>query len=664
MKRLKFDSQGKLVGVDGVWNDEMPENSVSLRTSDSLSFLKDDERLPDDNSGWSLYSEGKKLEPLRFSNGKTQEDIVDETLSLIKDGKKIIFIEGVCGTGKSAIALNIARRIGRTSIIVPIKNLQRQYEEDYTGKKYLIKNGRKLKIAMITGRENHDSIIKRGASCADPMLPDTIKIVEKNYELLKEYYFDNPMINNKMEPSMKSLRRISVAPANPYWSPIFGTEYELPLRDAKKKSYTGLNGKKFIFYHRQKGCSYYDQYQAYVDADVIIFNSAKYLVECALDRKPETEVEIIDEADEFLDNLSSQEELNLTRLKSAMQFVRTDNPHVQEKIDRIIELIQLEDKHIRALGIDEDKIYECRETKIAKIIEILLSSPDLEAELLLDELNYGSSALDIAKRFQGFLNSTYLTYSKREDDLMVNLVTTDLSKKFFDLADKNKVMVLMSGTLHSREVLKTIYGIKDFEVVEAETLQQGNIEVHRTGKEIDCRYSNFASKKYSRKDYLEAFNQSLKKAKKPIVVHVISFEDLPNENEISAYEIEGIMRKESLIEQQRNDKTGKALSSFKAKLTDVLFTTKCSRGVDFPGDMCNSVIFTKYPNPNVNGIFWKVLQKTHKDHYWNFYFDKARREFLQRIYRAVRSKNDHVYVLSPDVRVIDAVRRIQEENKI
>ena len=55
---------------------------------------------------------------------KNQENIVKEIVELIKVGKKVIFLYGVCGTGKSAIALNIARAIGRASIVVPIKSLQ------------------------------------------------------------------------------------------------------------------------------------------------------------------------------------------------------------------------------------------------------------------------------------------------------------------------------------------------------------------------------------------------------------------------------------------------------------------------------------------------------------------------------------------------------------
>ena len=33
--------------------------------------------------------------------------------------------------------------------------------------------------------------------------------------------------------------------------------------------------------------------------------------------------------------------------------------------------------------------------------------------------------------------------------------------------------------------------------------------------------------------------------------------------------------------------------------------------------------------------------------------DKARRELLQKIYRGLRSKKDRVYLLSPDIRVLN-----------
>src|SRR3989344_1933684 len=301
MSRLSFDEEGRIIGIDGV---EIEKNRIKekprLMTSSELSFLNNEFIFDktQDSDFWSLYADNKRLEPLKYSNGKTQEDVVKEVADLIKSGKKIILIHGVCGTGKSAIALNIARAIGRAAIVVPFKNLQKQYEEDYTNKKYLLSSGgRKMKIAVITGRDNHDSIIEPGVSCADKFLPDTILITEKNRDKLFRYYNQNPLIRHKDIPHIKALKRISIAPSNPYWSPIRLAEFELPrLSDAKKKIYKGCDGRDYIFYHRKEGCSYYDQFQSYIEADVIIFNSAKYKIELALNRKPETQVDIIDEA--------------------------------------------------------------------------------------------------------------------------------------------------------------------------------------------------------------------------------------------------------------------------------------------------------------------------------------------------------------------------------
>ena len=110
-------------------------------------------------------------------------------------------------------------------------------------------------------------------------------------------------------------------------------------------------------------------------------------------------------------------------------------------------------------------------------------------------------------------------------------------------------------------------------------------------------------------------------------------------------------------ELQKEDKQGEAAKEFKKGNIKVLFSTKVSRGMDFPGEKCNSIVFTKYPNPDVQSAFWKILKKTKPAYYWDFYKDKARRELWQRIYRGLRFKEDHVYLLSPDTRVLDAFGR-------
>ena len=143
-------------------------------------------------------------------------------------------------------------------------------------------------------------------------------------------------------------------------------------------------------------------------------------------------------------------------------------------------------------------------------------------------------------------------------------------------------------------------------------------------------------------------------SKKPCLVHVNAFRDLPGASEVAEYRLDNLVSREELEENQKKDKTGEMVKEFKSGKSSVFFSTRSARGIDFPGKECNSIVFTKYPNPNVQDPFWKILNKTSPHHYWDFYKDKATRELWQRVYRGVRFNSDHVYVLSPDTRVIDA----------
>src|SRR3989339_191803 len=604
-------------------NHDFKSSSRDLKKTDSLHFLNQGEETFNINKGfWDFNIEGNPISPLKFSNGKTQEDIVKEVVDLIRQGNKIIFLKGACGSGKSAIALNIARILGKASIIVPLKSLQKQYEDDYSGKKYVIKpDGKKMKIAIITGRDNHDSIINPGFSCSYSYLPENIKITEKNITKLQEYYTKSPLTENNIIPDIKEIKRFTIAASNPYWSPILPSKFDFKIQGAEKNKYLGVDSKEFIFYHRKLGCSYYDQYLAYIKADVIVFNSVKYKSELSIGRKPLTDIEIVDEADEFLDSLSNQSEINLNNLATALEEINLENISSKIARNKILEILKEEIRNKKIEGINNQETLKLSETQLEKIFKNILSSKDLSREIELNELNYTNNVLNIIKNFESNIDDAYLIYKKEKDDLLIELVSTNLSKKMKEFVDKNKAVVFMSGTLDSEEILKKVFGLKDFKIVEAEGLNQVN-----------------------------------------------AFKDLPSENEKEVYSLNNIICFNDLIQNQKDDKTGKQISDFKEGKNKILFTTKCSRGIDFPGEICNSIIFTKYPNPNTQDIFWKILQKTHPQYYWDFYKDKARREFLQRLYRALRFKEDHLYVLSPDKRVLDAVRKIQleiyEKNKI
>ena len=655
---------------------------------------------------WSLYEkEGKVLEPLVFSNGKSQADVVDEVLKAIDDGNKVIFIHGVCGTGKSAIALNIARQLGKSSIIVPGKNLQAQYQKDYEVNKYLLKESKlqnidvdkfpklkalqetqeKLKIKVITGRGNHKckflednknavpvikketnsslhdifagrragvkELIGQDLSANNHNLPCKIEIKEKNWNKIKTYLKQNKRMNVENLDDIRDVGRAAVACACPYWSPVLPEKYSLKIfADSKKRSYLGLEDTKFVCHKGKEGCKFYEQFDSFVNSDVIVFNSMKYVLESAMNRKPSTEVEIIDECDEFLDKFSNQRNINIDRLQNALVYVFGEEK-VEIIIKEISELVKEFKRNERINhAVEIGEIIPLKETGIYDLLKIFLTSNDFLAEL--DDESYLFEVEETAKMFEDFMDESYVTLNKSDTGIIVNVVTTNLAKKFQEMKDKNKILVLMSGTLHSDNVLKNIFGLEDYVIIDAEVEGQGEIEIVKTGLERDFKYSNRV--KFSRKDYLDALSKCVEKAKRPVLVHVNAYADLPTEQELEEYDIDNLISREKLRETQDEDKTGELVERFKMGQSNVLFSTRSARGMDFPGEQCNSIIFTKYPNPNVQDAFWKILNKTKPQFYWEFYRDKARRELWQKIYRGLRFKEDHVYLLSPDVRVLDA----------
>lgn len=639
------------------------------------------------NKIWSLYRDDKFLKPLEFSNGKNQETIVEEVLTAIENEKKIIFIHGVCGTGKSAIALNIAKELGKTSIVVPGKSLQAQYKKDYEKTQYLKKgDGSKLNIKLMTGRRNHEckfliennhTPIKRevdsmlndifetesdepliqDTTADNPMAPCKIELKEKNFWKIKGYIKQNPHTDPTKFNEIADVTRGSVAGVCPYWSPVLPQKYDLKnFAKSKRKTYEGLCGNTFTVYEGKSGCPFYEQFNAFVDSDVIVFNSLKYKLESALNRKPKTQVEIIDECDDFLDGFSNQHTLNLDRLQFALINLITSDEALVKVIDEIQEIINhiRKDNRINDSAFSKD-ILALRQTGVFDILNIVRKNPELLMDA--DSQNYIFTADEIARSFEEFMDDTYITVSKRDNNLLVHLVTTNLAKRLQEMVDKNKVLVFMSGTLHSGNVLKNIFGIDSYDIVDAETTQQGSITPVRTGREFDCKYSNFSSGVHSRDDYILALEKCVKTAKKPCVIHVNAFNDLPTEDEIKRLRLRNLISKNDLFELQKDDKDGKIVDDFKAGEIDTLFSTKVSRGVDFPGEECNSIVFTKYPNPNVQDAFWKILMKTKPQHYWDFYRDKARRELLQKVYRGLRFKTDRVDVLSPDSRVLEFFER-------
>jgi len=621
------------------------------------------ERKEDDSGkGANLFNySGKELEPLKFSNGKTQADVVKEILDSIEAGDKIIFIKGVCGTGKSAIALNLARHFKKTSIIVPIKSLQAQYEKDYTQKKFITKkNGNPLKISVIKGRNNFRCPFS-GERADDMELPCTIEIKNKNTEQLLKYIEQNPETERENFSEASDVRRMNIAPACPYWAPLMPSEVNPKgLTEVHKKKYEAICGKEYALFCRKSGCGYYDQYKSYADSDVLIFNSMKYQIESALGRKPKTDIEIIDECDEFLDSFASERKINLNRLHSALSNLM---PSDQEKRTKVKELLHKINDIL--FNPPEIEIQKLKSSSLKDLVEIIINNPNLAED---EELNYYNTVVETVRIFEHLLDETYISLnqiknednqkslfggkrSSDEDTIIISLVSINLAQKLQELIDQNKILIMMSGTLHSEQVLKDIFGLNDFKIVEAETEMPGKIHKQRTGLEKNCSFANFSNGTLTRKMYLKILDMCMANAEPPTLVHVSAFKDLPTEEENTELKFDNLITQERLRELQSRGNI--AVEEFTSGEEDILFTTKCSRGVDFAGDKCNSIIITKFPYPNIQGLFWRILKKEQPGKFMEFYMDKARRDLHQKIARGIRFKGDKVSLWSPDARVIN-----------
>jgi len=625
-------------------------------------------------SYWSLYKRndsdeggifdysGDKLEPLEFTNGKTQEGVVQEILNAITAGNKIIFVHGVCGTGKSAIALNLAKNFKRTSIVVPIKSLQEQYEQDYSQKKFILKENKKpLTISVIKGRNNFRCTYAAGERADEPSLPCVIEIRDKNTAELLRYIGENPATEVEDFSSASDIRRMNIAPACPYWAPIMPADINPKgLGEFEKIKFPTISGKDFALFQRKKGCPYYDQYKNYATSDVLIFNSTKYLIETALGRKPKTDIEIIDECDEFLDSFANERKISINRLVSALSNLA---PGTKERKQATKDLIQKLNYYLfdKKSDVDCEKV---QKNSFKEIIDLILENPNLAED---EEFNYYNTAVEIARSFDDILPDTYISidrYKKdeeqdnlfgarpsKDEQVTVTLVSINLAERFKELLEANKVFVMMSGTLHSPEVLRDIFGLTEFKTIEAETKSPGEIKKVKTGIERNCSYASFQSGGITRKQYLKILDHCIGQAEKPVLVHVNAFSDLPNSTERSELHLENLMTQEELKEEQKD--ANLEIELFHKKKKEILFTTKCSRGVDFAGDKCRSITMTRFPYPNISGLFWKILKKEQPQKFMEFYMDKARRELIQKVARGVRFKGDWVKLLSPDIRVLN-----------
>ena len=543
---------------------------------------------------WNLKNSLNSLmPPIIYSNNKSQEDVAQEVIETFKT-HDVVSVKGGVGSGKSAIALHIISAYGSGIVVVPTKVLERQYVNDYyTGNKYHFDcHDQRLPVNFMFGRGNFTCKFSGNTSCADPDMPCTQKL-------------------------QKDERRIGVASRCKYWSPIYSKDLSDKIVEYLPNhipyNYTSLTGEKTFFYSPEP-CDYYKQFMCYTHPGAIIMNLAKWEMETWIGRKPLTSVEIIDEGDMFLDNLSYRNTITTHLFQTLRREETIDTELIKEMESNFLSCLK------------ENREYEgLLNESVQKYLESFVSGFEDEEGMIGNILTKVKLILQYSNMAYIKIDNTELTMFLSRRDLVFN-----------EIKSRSGKILLMSATMQPPTILTQVFKLDNIPQIEAEPHFPGTLNIMNTSESISVTYQNWAKPEVQEK-YFNLIDKIISVATRPTLVQVHANKYVPpNKKEILN----------------------------RGFINEVSWSTVTDRGVDYADDQCRSIIITKFPLPNISDIVFQVLQKTLGDNiFWTYIRDIANRDLIQQCGRAVRHKNDWCEIWSPDEQVLLYIRALWKGNK-
>lgn len=592
------------------------------------------------------------VSPRQYTTGKSQDSVIKEIIDKFAeeyDGEtKKIVMKGGVGSGKSLIALNLARFFNKATIVVPRKILQEQYLEDYYAenrKLVVMKDGEELKITTYKGKANFPCLYESTTA-------DDVKIP----------------CNRPLE---KGERRIDVGSECEYWSPLYSTHSmteetiaSLSMTHEEEVYPTARGDVKSHFVSRCGMCPYYAQFKHLQEADAIIVNNKKFLIELMLDRMPKSEILIIDELDFFLDELNSKYTFSLSYIRKKLEQIQQNYP--KAKAESFIEAI-------------DDYENDAKQYKLSQYqkTDVMLLQKHFTTQQFLKLFAEQGSTLpgleNVSRNAQLFLRyandavfeiANKPSYSYQNDDsLDINFTLLNFKELMKEILSHYKYFVGMSGTIHqSQDILNEMYGLDDVTYIKSEKDISGTLKLLKYKTTMPYSYMNM---KQNRETFLYSLNDIIGKCKSKgqTLIHVKSFEtDCLRGNE-DEHLYPHIVTAKSLRATQQADVKNEELERFKNKEVPVLFSTKYYRGVDLPDDQCRFIIIPRVPFEAKHDIYWKGLEMKYQalgqGHFFtSMYIDKMIRELTQAVARGLRHPDDLVHVVYIDSRLEGYLKRI------
>lgn len=568
-------------------------------------------------SSWKLVNQkGEALSPLKYSNHKTQEDVVNEVLDALDD-HDILFLRGGVGTGKSAIALHIIDYYGKGIITTPTKILEKQYKSDYCetgGMKISDSESGHLDVNLLMGRTNFKCLMT-----PKKLTPKNLRRpVDCGYRYL-------PCVRTLP----KLISRCAVASECPYWSPVYspGLCKLLEKRERQTIPYLSTTGAK-VFYLAKKPCPYYEQFIHFTKPGAIIMNIAKWEAETWIGRKPKVPIEIIDEGDEYMDGLTYRTSVTRRLLNRISRNELIESETLRQMIVYFEETL---DK-CGQTGYD-GWLYE--EEDLSRFLEAFIE--------MLDSAEHSDFILNVKTRIGLILKYQDVAWAKTtrnppNEMITVFIPSPDITLK--ELARRSGKLLFMSATIHDKLRLYEIFKMEDPKFIEAETRFPGTLHIMQpSGNDIPrVNFKNWRDIEF-KNAYWHLLDNAIDVAARPCLVQVHAWKYLPDKYKPS------------------DDQRREEYWSFEDD--EVRFSTKTDRGIDLRDDLCRSIIIMKYPMPNTEDIVFKTMRKLLGESvFWSYLRDISDRNLVQQCGRAVRHHDDWCEIYTTDGMVFNQLPRL------
>jgi len=532
----------------------------------------------------NLYDQEGPCEPLCYSSGKTQIDLIEEILEAFH-GNDIVFLKGTVGSGKSVVGLRTILEFGRGIVSVPTKVLSDQYAASYERDKYFMKDdGQRAKIGILKGRGNFRCMYQadegREISCNNSTLPCKRPIDWEHGE-----------------------RRIDALQECPHWGFIFSSGLAESIKNAERRPYQGIKGE---WAWCMKGeCPYWKQFQAYVLSDAVVMNSAKWAAEVNIGRLPQAPITVIDEADGWLDSLAVKVSLTGKTIEGLQRRIRRNivperGDEEKELQNRIEELRGLWSEILAGKG---DPL------ELVEFLARLLEEIDETSERLYWRLK---SVLEHRDYAEWEITERGVVYFIPDPKIVLQSFLDRVGGKW----------LLMSATVQSEDVLKDVFGIAPT-FVEGEVKFPGKLVQARLGSEGAVNHRKWMDDGFKQK-YWRVLHKILRKAKRPGFVPV------------HAYKYLSPRLRTKMLE-----------SGDVCYHRDMMFSTKMDRGADLKGMKSIILLKFPYPDRG-DPLLKGMERRLGVGPFRQYYRDMAKREFVQQIGRTLRSPEDVIEFWSPD----------------